>query len=258
MGDEQHGRGRCIVGGTERLFSVLSASQDAAGLSPLIRFHEEFQTPCPDYERLWSVWSSVKEVVRYSAAPVDPLTISALTSDDDVSSRSALLLELVLTHQHGNRVLRVDLGQTLEVYARQVVARVVAPQLSSPAISAGPESGLVADTIATLAISEIDSSVGARTALLTQTVALDPDQPDLVIAVPTAARSLTIYASTPSVSVQGSWWRGEPSTGIEIGAPFVPGNGDRMESPTPSASHLTLTPDGIVVRPLSLVWEVAP
>lgn len=242
-------------------FSVLSSTGTSAGLQLNTRGLRSWRTyeghdPC---ERLWLVSTAVSEVVRLAENPVEPLSSAVIAANPNRTNRSALHLRIDASHTSGSTEYRIDLGQSFEIYAGQIHMELLGPPDSAESSGAAPASGLVADTLVTVRMLEIEVARG-HTASLTETLFVTRDTAAIGHPVPPGARALTIQTEPPVRTLVGSWWRGRPPTdGVQIGDFIVPPNGRSQYAriPAPQATHMTFAP-GIIGRVITLVWEIVP
>ncbi len=238
-----------------RVFGVVSTDGTAGGLLAVTEEVFSWTTECGDADRLWMVGSTVEEQLLFSAVPVGPppRTPSA-------SRRSAMRLRISVSDSAGTSTYDVDLGQSLELYARSLYVALLAPR-GAVAVSDGqvaPQQGLVFHAQVGLRMLELDISRGARRASLTETVFIAAGQP-AVQRVPGGAVWLLAFAEPMAAVPVWRWLRAESPLGTAIALGQVAWDADapRFETDVPSATHVRIEP-AVEDRTFTLVWTIAP
>ena len=238
-----------------RVFGVASSDGTAAGLVPLTGRVQTWSSGPVGQEHLWLVGSTVRERLRWAAAPEGPRTVG-----DDAPTRSVMRLRIQTSDTAKGHELLLDLGQSVELFAEAVHVELLAPAgsvaLSNEAVA--PRQGLLLDAMCMVRMLRLEGSRGATSALLTQTEAVPAGQ-GRTLEVPPGARRLTLYAELPAPTPQTlRWLRGDPATmAIPIGVVAWDGGQPRNESDVPSASHLRIEAHP-QPRVFTLVWTITP
>ncbi len=238
------------------MFGVVSTDGTAGGLLPVTEEVSSWSTECGDADRLWMVGSTVEEQLLFSAVPVGPPPLRVPRA----SRRSLMRLRITASDSAGKAVYEVDLGQSLELYARSLNIDLLAP-LGTVTVSDEPVvplEGLVFHAQVGVRMLELDVSRGARQALRTETVFVPAGQP-AVQRVPGGAVRLSAFAEPLAAAPVWRWLRAEPPPGVAVPLGQVAWDADapRFEAAVPSATHLRIEP-AADDRTFTLVWTIAP
>ncbi len=124
-------------------------------------------------ERLWLIEMRVRSVVQFGEAV--PVLTSTQINNNANSRRGLIQVELGIEHLAGGDVIRMDGGQTLEVYAVGVNAQLFGPT-NYVVVNPGeegtivPQAGAVENALVGLAILPIEESRDRNTVQFTQWV----------------------------------------------------------------------------------------
>lgn len=224
-------------------------------------------------ERLWRIRSSGREVLRSSAAPINPLTRQQIDNVDNTPAGASnnpivhLKKQIKLQSRTGESNFTFDIGQAIELYGFSVDVDILAPagtlevSDSVPATLALTATGLVFDAALGIEVLAIETSLGNITGRLTQhLVVLATAQP--TIAVPRNAIRLRILQSAVGAA-SPTWNRfiGDPAVhaSLNIGPINFVGRISTLQSTEiGDATHLQTDVDAVNNRFYTLIWEIRP
>lgn len=199
------------------------------------------------------VGSQVYEAYVADENPVAFPQVFGDGSPEPSQTSSVMHLVIIAGTTAGGRPIFIDLGQSLEVYAKQITMRLVAPRGSVAWVDTLPAAaaGLLFTSKVGVRALQIEESRSACTAIFTETRYIEPTVP-LDVPVPPAARRLTIYPENATSPVM-HWLRGNLLLGIVDWDPLRP----RQEIDVPSASLLRIGA-AVNARTFTLAWTIAP
>jgi hypothetical protein len=211
-------------------------------------------------ERLWRVRSTGREVLRYSAAGVNPLPRDQIevTHYKKVIKLQSRALTTRLT---------LDIGQTIELYGFSLDVDILGPPGMAEVSTSVAESltvertGLVSDAVLAVEILAIEAPLGNREARFTQHLYVENNtQP--VIAIPFGAIGLRVL-QTAGGGAATTWNRfiGDPSihSSLAVGQiTFTNRISDVRSSEIGDATHIQVDLDAINDRFFTLIWRIRP
>lgn len=225
-------------------------------------------------ERLWRVRSSGREVLRFSAEALTPLSREQVEQPDRLPAGASgapvtRFKKLIKLQSRALTLpLVLDIGQAIELYGFSVDVDILGPlgtvEVSSsvPAtmlVERGP--GLVADAVLAVEILAIEAPLGNREARLTQHVFVAANTQSS-IPIPYAAVGLRIL-QTAAGAASTFWTRliGDPAIhpSLEVGqVTFTNRISDVRASEIGDATTLRTDVDAVNDRFYTLIWRIRP
>ena len=239
-----------------------------------------WEAPCcadTSETRLWHISSSARAVWRWAAAPVSPLNRTQILTPPAgtyAHDRWGAKLQIGIAGAGYQKLLTIDLGASLELYASQVSTRLLTwPDTVEVRSDLSPTAeGMVYDALVGVRSMQIEAPIGIGWAPLTQVFNV-PSGVEAQFAIPTGAFEVTIYGGSSDAPAIWSWvtagdFQGVGAPGLsEIGSlPFewqsgtpdvnarktfccteVPGNADFLYTDNVGSA-----------RQFTAVWKIRP